>query len=134
VWSYTSTPQYAFMAWCIIKHRDNFTFTTDRLNNSNSYPFYYQPPESYPGYWKKQLQKPDLGMKTSTRDNAGHLSYGLGISVSSYNVARTIVSICLCRVSQTTKINCSLLYNHSRYSPLLRNLKLYYRVTLSCLS
>jgi len=32
-WSYTSTPQYAFMAWCSVwkKHRDNFTcsFTTD---------------------------------------------------------------------------------------------------------
>jgi hypothetical protein len=27
-WSYTSTPQYAFMAWCSAKrHRDNFTFT-----------------------------------------------------------------------------------------------------------
>jgi hypothetical protein len=26
-WSYTSTPQYIFMAWCLIKHRDNFTFT-----------------------------------------------------------------------------------------------------------
>jgi hypothetical protein len=27
-WSYTSTPQYAFMAWCSVKkHRDNFTFT-----------------------------------------------------------------------------------------------------------
>jgi hypothetical protein len=26
-WSYTSTPQYAFMAWCLVKHRDNFTFT-----------------------------------------------------------------------------------------------------------
>jgi hypothetical protein len=27
-WSYTSTPQYAFMAWCPVKekHRDNFTF------------------------------------------------------------------------------------------------------------
>jgi len=24
---YTSTPQYAFMAWCLVKHRDNFTFT-----------------------------------------------------------------------------------------------------------
>jgi hypothetical protein len=22
-WSYTSTPQYAFMAWCLLKHRDN---------------------------------------------------------------------------------------------------------------
>jgi hypothetical protein len=26
-WSYTSTPQYTFMAWCSVKHRDNFTFT-----------------------------------------------------------------------------------------------------------
>jgi hypothetical protein len=28
-WSYTSTPPYAFMAWCSVekKHRDNFTFT-----------------------------------------------------------------------------------------------------------
>jgi hypothetical protein len=25
-WSYTSTPQYVFMAWCLAKHRDNFTF------------------------------------------------------------------------------------------------------------
>jgi hypothetical protein len=26
-WSYISTPQYAFMAWCLVKkHRDNFTF------------------------------------------------------------------------------------------------------------
>jgi hypothetical protein len=26
-WSYTSTPQYVFMAWCLVKHRHNFTFT-----------------------------------------------------------------------------------------------------------
>jgi hypothetical protein len=26
-WSYTSNPQYAFMAWCLVKHRHNFTFT-----------------------------------------------------------------------------------------------------------
>jgi hypothetical protein len=26
-WRYTSTPQYVFMAWCLVKHRDNFTFT-----------------------------------------------------------------------------------------------------------
>jgi hypothetical protein len=26
-WSYTSTPQYVFTAWCLVKHRDNFTFT-----------------------------------------------------------------------------------------------------------
>jgi hypothetical protein len=24
-WSYASTPQYVFMAWCLVKHRDNFT-------------------------------------------------------------------------------------------------------------
>jgi hypothetical protein len=27
VWSYISTPQYFFMVWCLVKHRDNFTFT-----------------------------------------------------------------------------------------------------------
>jgi hypothetical protein len=26
-WSYTSTPKYVFMVWCLVKHRDNFTFT-----------------------------------------------------------------------------------------------------------
>jgi hypothetical protein len=25
-WRYTSTLQYAFMAWCSVKHMDNFTF------------------------------------------------------------------------------------------------------------
>jgi hypothetical protein len=27
-WSYTSSPKYVFMAWCLVKHRDKFTFTT----------------------------------------------------------------------------------------------------------
>jgi hypothetical protein len=26
-WRYTFTHQYAFLAWCLVKHRDNFTFT-----------------------------------------------------------------------------------------------------------
>jgi len=26
-WGYTSTPQYVFMVWCLVKHKDNFTFT-----------------------------------------------------------------------------------------------------------
>jgi len=26
-WNYTSTLQYAFMAWCLVKYRNNFTFT-----------------------------------------------------------------------------------------------------------
>jgi hypothetical protein len=26
VWSYTFTPQYVFMAWYLVKHRNNFTF------------------------------------------------------------------------------------------------------------
>jgi hypothetical protein len=25
-WSYTSTPQYVLMTWCLVKHRNNFTF------------------------------------------------------------------------------------------------------------
>jgi hypothetical protein len=27
MWSYTSTSQYNFIAWCLVKHRDKFTFT-----------------------------------------------------------------------------------------------------------
>jgi hypothetical protein len=32
-WSYTSTPQYGFMAWCLVKkkHWDNFTFSPSCL-------------------------------------------------------------------------------------------------------
>jgi hypothetical protein len=26
VWNYTSIPPYVIIAWCIIKHKDNFTF------------------------------------------------------------------------------------------------------------
>jgi hypothetical protein len=25
-----SLPQYVFMAWCLVKHRDNFTFYLDK--------------------------------------------------------------------------------------------------------
>jgi len=30
-WSYTSIPQYTFMAWCLVKHRYNLTFTFNIL-------------------------------------------------------------------------------------------------------
>jgi hypothetical protein len=37
-WSYTSILQYIFMAWCLIKHRDNFTFTfTSYLGERRDY-------------------------------------------------------------------------------------------------
>jgi hypothetical protein len=26
MWSYTSTPTYVFMTWCLVKHRDEFAF------------------------------------------------------------------------------------------------------------
>jgi hypothetical protein len=26
-WSYTSTPQYVFVVWCLVKHRNKFTVT-----------------------------------------------------------------------------------------------------------
>jgi hypothetical protein len=26
-WRYTSTPQYDFMEWCLVKYRDKFIFT-----------------------------------------------------------------------------------------------------------
>jgi hypothetical protein len=31
-WSCTSTPQYVFMAWCLVKPRDKFTFTCISLD------------------------------------------------------------------------------------------------------
>jgi hypothetical protein len=34
-WSCTSTPQYVFMAWCLVKHRENFTFITKNQKTSN---------------------------------------------------------------------------------------------------
>jgi hypothetical protein len=27
VWCYTPTPHYVFLVWCLVKHRDSFTFT-----------------------------------------------------------------------------------------------------------
>jgi hypothetical protein len=39
VWSYTSTPQYVFMAWCLVKHKDNFTFTLIQLSLLISHKF-----------------------------------------------------------------------------------------------
>jgi hypothetical protein len=26
-WRYVSTPEYVFMVWCLVKHRNNFTLT-----------------------------------------------------------------------------------------------------------
>jgi hypothetical protein len=34
VWSYTSTSPYVFMAWYLVKHKDKFTFKSDRLADS----------------------------------------------------------------------------------------------------
>jgi len=37
-WSYTSTPPYLFTAWCLVTHRDSFTFIsreTSGLYNAN---------------------------------------------------------------------------------------------------
>jgi hypothetical protein len=28
-WSYTSTSQYVFMVWCLVRHRDTLTFTAE---------------------------------------------------------------------------------------------------------
>jgi hypothetical protein len=41
-WSYTSTPQYVFMEWCLVKHRDNFTFTFTTILKSNVVTVPYQ--------------------------------------------------------------------------------------------
>jgi hypothetical protein len=36
-WSYTSTPQYVFMEWCLVKHRDNFTLPYITLDTITAY-------------------------------------------------------------------------------------------------
>jgi hypothetical protein len=33
-WRYTSTPHYVFMAWCLVNHRDSFTFFTFPLTRT----------------------------------------------------------------------------------------------------
>jgi hypothetical protein len=50
--SYTSISQYAFMAWCLVKHRDNFTFTFylyRRGQDSNGYRWTFLPGVKWPG-------------------------------------------------------------------------------------
>jgi hypothetical protein len=32
-WSYTSTPQYVFMSWYLVKHKDNFTLHYSRVQS-----------------------------------------------------------------------------------------------------
>jgi len=35
-WSFTSNPPYAFTAWCLVKHRDNFTFSSSPREHSHT--------------------------------------------------------------------------------------------------
>jgi hypothetical protein len=41
MWRYTSTTQYAFMVWCLMKHRNSFIFTVS--NNVYHYDFLMGP-------------------------------------------------------------------------------------------
>jgi hypothetical protein len=36
-WRYTSTPQYGFMTWCLVKHGDNFTCMHTQANENSSH-------------------------------------------------------------------------------------------------
>jgi hypothetical protein len=36
VWSYTSTPPYVYMAWCLVKQRHNFTYTLPDIRTIKS--------------------------------------------------------------------------------------------------
>jgi hypothetical protein len=40
-WRYTSTPKYVFMAWCLVKHRDNFAFIFIFTIIFYFYPYYH---------------------------------------------------------------------------------------------
>jgi hypothetical protein len=55
-WSYTSTPQYVFMAWCLIKHRDNFTFYTETMEAAQM--TFYKLCWVLLSYITKEMQKP----------------------------------------------------------------------------
>jgi hypothetical protein len=37
-WSYTSIPQYVFMEWCLVKHRDNLKISSFLLACNEMYP------------------------------------------------------------------------------------------------
>jgi hypothetical protein len=65
-WSYTSTNQYVFVAWDLVKYRDNFTFTLlggggggerEKVGISKNTATYYkesQPKGNVDNYWSKQ--------------------------------------------------------------------------------
>jgi hypothetical protein len=36
-WSYTSTSPFVFIAWCLVKYRDNFTFNSPRLERKRPF-------------------------------------------------------------------------------------------------
>jgi hypothetical protein len=53
-------PQYAFMAWCLVKHRDNFTFTwaehdTRVSEMRNAYSILVGKPTNYITPWFKDF-------------------------------------------------------------------------------
>jgi hypothetical protein len=45
-WSYTPTPQYVFMSWCLVKHKDKFTFTLKIHKNKYTVIFQRNPSAS----------------------------------------------------------------------------------------
>jgi hypothetical protein len=56
-WSYTSTPQNVFMAWCLVKHRYNFNFTF----SYNVHTGYETHPTSYPELLPMSIIKEGAG-------------------------------------------------------------------------
>jgi hypothetical protein len=39
-WSYTFTPPYIIMAWCLVKHRDNFAITVEKISTRQNAVFF----------------------------------------------------------------------------------------------
>jgi hypothetical protein len=50
-WSYTFTPQYIFMAYCVIKHRNNSSVTYLRSWAPLEKPPTVQPPKNLPAFY-----------------------------------------------------------------------------------
>jgi hypothetical protein len=54
---HSSNPLFRFMAWCVIKHRDSFTFA--RINLSRTYETSYSKPWICPfeGAWERGVHE-----------------------------------------------------------------------------
>jgi hypothetical protein len=67
-WSYTSTPQYVFMEWYLVKHKDNYPYRSVRMDQYFLRPNWYRShqevselySEIYSSEWNKRTKVADF--------------------------------------------------------------------------